>query len=175
MRYQYKRRPLTIRDQERLIKACAHDREQVLIEGLLETGLRISEFCNLRKEDFIWEEGMIIINGKAGPFGKVAKLRAVPITDRARTVFKKFFIIIRRKPYHPRSAQRLVKKIGERAGILDVVTPHILRHTFAVNSLRKGIGIRFVQKVLGHDSILTTQIYTNLQPKDLLDEYKAKW
>jgi integrase/recombinase XerD len=174
MRYQFKRRPLSIHDQERLVKTCKGDRERVLIEGLLETGLRISEFCYLRKEDFNWEDGAIIVNGKAGPFGKVAKLRAVPITDRARSIFKKFFVIIRKKSYYPRGAQRLVKKIGERAGLLDVLTPHILRHTFAVNCIRRGIGIVSIQKALGHDSLLTTQIYTNLQPQDMLNEFSKK-
>jgi len=55
------------------------------------------------------------------------------------------------------------------------VTSHVLRHTFAVTFLKKGIGLRTLQGLLGHDRMTTTEMYRNLSPEDIVREFQAKW
>jgi site-specific recombinase XerD len=70
-------------------------------------------------------------------------------------------------PLTPRSVQRIIKKIAQKAGVVKKVTPHTLRHSFATDLLINGADLRSVQSMLGHSSITTTQIYTNLTDKHL--------
>ncbi|PIT86192.1 MAG: hypothetical protein COU33_04510, partial [Candidatus Magasanikbacteria bacterium CG10_big_fil_rev_8_21_14_0_10_43_6] len=72
----------------------------------------------------------------------------------------------------PRSAQRIVQKWAKVAGITTPVTPHTLRHSYATDLLQNGADIRSVQSMLGHSSITTTQIYTHVTDKGLLDIHK---
>ena len=61
------------------------------------------------------------------------------------------------------------------AGISRPVCPHVLRHTFSVAALQKGISLAAIQTILGHDHLSTTQIYLNLSPEHVIDEFRAKW
>jgi integrase/recombinase XerD len=173
--YTYKRKPLSIEDQDRLINACENQNEKLLIIGILETGMRVSEFCNLTRQNFRWQEGVIILEGKGGRFGKMSKTRVIPLTNRARELFEKFFTWNDKIPFGPRMAQKMVKKVADRANIIANVTPHILRHTFAVRCIEKGISTRSLQAVLGHDHLSTTEIYLNISPETVKKEFREKW
>jgi len=142
---------------------------------LLDTGLRVSELVSLRPEDVRWQEGTIVVHGKGGPYGKKSKLRVVPLTERVRTLLERQFAIQNDMGISKRTAQRIVKKVADRARITRKVSAHVLRHTFAVNSIRKGISLPALQKVLGHDHLETTAIYLNYAPEDALREYREKW
>ena len=72
---------------------------------------------------------------------------------------------------HPTTIERIVRKSAKDAGIERKVTPHTLRHTFATMVLRNGGDIRFIQQMLGHSSIATTQIYTHIDSSTLRDMY----
>ena len=74
-----------------------------------------------------------------------------------------------------RTIQRIVKKVADRAGITKPVTPHVLRHTFAVQCIQKGISTRALQQFLGHDRLQTTEIYLNLSPEAAIEEWRRKW
>jgi integrase/recombinase XerD len=74
-----------------------------------------------------------------------------------------------------RTIQRLVKRVATRTHIRRPVTPHVLRHTFAVTAIQKGISTRALQDVLGHDRLATTEIYLNLSPEDVIREFQSKW
>ena len=62
-----------------------------------------------------------------------------------------------------------------KAHISQPVTPHVLRHKFSVASIQKGISLRALQKVLGHDTLSTTEIYLNISPEEVIKEYQNKW
>ena len=74
-----------------------------------------------------------------------------------------------------RQAQKIVKRVANRAKLAREVTPHVLRHTWATLALQKGISLAAVQKILGHDRLTTTAIYLNLTDGHVLEEFEAKW
>jgi integrase/recombinase XerD len=71
--------------------------------------------------------------------------------------------------------QLMIKKLANRAQISRTVTPHVLRHTFAVSAVQKGISLPALQRLLGHDRLTTTEIYLNLSPEDVVREFREKW
>ena len=75
MPYQYKREPLSDDEVNRLTNTCESFEEKFAIETLLDTGLRVSEFANLKKDNIQWQERRLIIYGKGGPYGKKTKRR----------------------------------------------------------------------------------------------------
>ena len=74
-----------------------------------------------------------------------------------------------------RTVARIVKKVADKAGISKPVSPHVLRHTFSVNCIRKEISTRALQTLLGHDRLTTTELYLNLSPEDAIREFLDKW
>ncbi len=74
-----------------------------------------------------------------------------------------------------RTVARTVKEVADKAGISKPVSPHILRRTFSVNCIKKGISTRALQYFLGHDRLTTTEIYLNLSPEDAIREFLDKW
>jgi len=73
-----------------------------------------------------------------------------------------------------RAAQRMVKRVADRAMITRPVSPHVLRHTFAVNCVQRGVSTASVKKILGHDRLETTEIYLNLSPERPIREFREK-
>ena len=135
-------------------------------------GLRISEALNLRPSDIDFERNCIRVLGK----GK--KTREVPIIgflarDLQGHILKpqKYVFEKNGKAISARTVQLLTKKTAVLAGIQKNVTPHTLRHSFATHLLANGSDLRSIQTLLGHSSLSTTQIYTNLDYKTLAKEY----
>lgn len=169
------------------VKTIAGMRDKALLELLFSTGLRVSEICSLdRDTDF--SSGEISVRGKGG------KIRVVFISESAKEAVKKYtservdideamFVdhspraIPRMKKEEsirltPRSVERTISKYAERAGISKKCTPHVIRHSFATDLLYNGADLRTVQLMLGHASIATTQIYTNVTNKFLRDQFE---
>ena len=71
--------------------------------------------------------------------------------------------------------QRIVRRVANRAMIPRKCSPHVLRHTFAVTALQKGVSLAALQKILGHENLQTTAIYLNLSNEEALREFRAKW
>ncbi len=71
--------------------------------------------------------------------------------------------------------QRIVKLVANRAHISRPVSPHVLRHTFAVTAVQRNISLPSLQRLLGHDHLGTTQIYLNLSPEEVIREFNEKW
>jgi len=158
-------------------------RDRTIVEMLFSTGLRISEMCALNREN---------LNLKTGEFsvlGKGNKIRNVYITPNCIRLLEAY-LKEREDDFHPlfinakeRADQHLkngesrrlsrtaieimIRDRGRKAGITKPVTPHKMRHTFATKLLRNGADIRSVQELLGHASIVTTQIYTHVANADL--------
>lgn len=91
------------------------------------------------------------------------------------TLLEHYFAINNQWPIGSRQVQKIVKEVANRARLSQVVTPHILRHTFATLALQKGISLAAVQKILGHDRLTTTAIYLNLTDTHVVEEYSSKW
>ena len=175
MPYQYKREPLSDDEVNRLTNACDTFREKFVVWTLLDTGLRLSEFADLKKENIQWQERRLVIYGKGGPYGKKSKRRIIPMTDRVRRLMEYHFAENNNIGLGKRTIERIVKEVADKAGISKPVTPHVLRHTFAVNCIKKGISTRALQTLLGHDRLTTTEIYLNLSPEDAIREFLNKW
>ena len=91
MVYQYRREPLNDEEVDRLVNACDTFREKFVVWTLLDTGMRLSEFANLKKENIQWQERRIVVYGKGGPYGKRSKRRIIPMTDRVRRLMEHHF------------------------------------------------------------------------------------
>jgi len=175
MPYQYKREPLNDDEVDRLTNACDTFREKFVVWTLLDTGLRLSEFADLKKDNIQWQEKRLVIYGKGGPYGKKTKRRIIPMAERVRRLLEYHFAENNNTGMVKRTVARIVKKVAEKAGISKPVSPHVLRHTFSVNCIKKGISTRALQTLLGHDRLTTTEIYLNLSPEDAIREFLNKW
>ena len=175
MPYQYKREPLNNDEVNKLTNSCSTFREKFVIWAFLDTGLRLSEFADLKKENIQWQERRLVIYGKGGPYGKKTKRRIIPMTDRVRRLIEYHFAENYNTGMSKRTIERIVKKVADKAGISKKVSPHVLRHTFLVNCIKKGISTRALQSLLGHDRLATTEIYLNLSPEDAIKEFLNKW
>ena len=175
MPYQYKKEPLNDDEANRLTNACDTFREKFVVWTLLDTGLRLSEFADLKKDNIQWQEKRLVIYGKGGPYGKKTKRRVIPMTERVRKLLEYHFAENNNTGMVKRTVARIVKKVADKTGISKPVSPHVLRHTFSVNCIKKGISTRVLQILLGHDRLATTEIYLNLSPEDAIREFLNKW
>jgi len=175
MAYQFVREPLTADEADRLGNACQTSEEKLLVWTLLDTGLRVLELCSLRTENISWQSRELRVKGKGGPHGKRTKQRAVPMSPRVRALLEPYFTYKDEWFIGERQAQKLVKKIANRAKISREVTPHVLRHTFATLALMRGISLGSLMRILVHDRLSTTAIYLNLTDQHVVEEFEAKW
>ena len=97
------------------------------------------------------------------------------MTDRVRRLMEYHFTENNGIGVTKRTVARIIKKVADKAGISKAVFPHVLRHTFSVNCIKKGISTRALQYFLGHDRLTTTEIYLNLSPEDAIREFLNKW
>ena len=153
-------------------------RNRAMLELLYATGLRVSELISLKFSNIDIEECYVKI------FGKGNKERLVPFGQKAQLYLKRYlrirkntkseFIFLTRlnKPISRIEFWRQLKQIALKAGIMKNITPHTLRHSFATHLLTGGADIRFVQEMLGHSSISTTQIYTHVSQQRLKEQHK---
>jgi integrase/recombinase XerD len=175
MRYQYKREPLTQEEANRLAQACETHEEKLVIWTLLDTGLRVAELASLTRGNLDWQTHRLMIYGKGGPYGKQSKRRVIPLSSRVRPVLEGHLALHDKTQLGIRTIQRLVKHVANRAHIQRPVSPHVLRHTFSVTCVQKGISTRALQDILGHDRLATTEIYLNLSPEEAISEFNRKW
>jgi integrase/recombinase XerD len=117
----------------------------------------------------------LVIDGKGGPYGKLSKRRVIPLSPRVQPLLEGHLGLHDRMQIGVRTIQRMVKEVANRAHIRRTVTPHVLRHTFSVTCIQKGISTRALQEILGHDRLATTEIYLNLSPEDVIREFHTKW
>lgn len=150
-------------------------RDRSIIEVLYSTGIRRAEVANLTLKDLDKERGMIFIRQ-----GKGAKDRVVPIGERAIAFIEVYlehsrpklccsgkdegFLFINRegKPFAKEGISRMLRQYIDAAGLEILGSCHIFRHTCATLMLENGADIRYIQEMLGHNSLATTQIYTKV-------------
>jgi integrase/recombinase XerD len=175
MPYQFKREPLTQDEANRLALACAKHVEKLVVWTLLDTGLRVSELAGLTKDHLDWQMHRLMIYGKGGPYGTKSKRRIIPLSPRVQPLIEGHLALHDHFGMSARTIQRLIKSIANRANISRPVSPHVLRHTFSVTAVQKGISLPSLQRLLGHDRLTTTEIYLNLSPEEAIREFHAKW
>ena len=174
MSYQFVREPLNNDECDRMVNACKSFADKLVVWVLLDTGLRVHEFCSLQRDQVHWQENCLVVWGKGGWYGTKGKRRVVPLTARARKLLELHFCTNERINFSDRTAQRIVTRVANRALITKPVTPHVLRHSFATNCVKRGVSTASLKKILGHDRLETTEIYLNICPEDALDEFFQK-
>jgi len=175
MSYQFKREPLPAEEANRLANACNTHEEKLIVWTLLDTGLRVAELANLKKDNLDWQGHRIMVYGKGGPYGTKSKRRVIPLSPRVQPLLEGHFAIHDEFGIGVRTIQRTVRAIANRASISRKVSPHVLRHTFSVTAVQKGISLPALQRLLGHDHPATTEIYLNLSPEHVIKEFMEKW
>lgn len=153
-------------------------RDRALLELFYASGLRLSEICNLRLEQYDSEEGVVRVAGKGN------KTRLVPVGGSAQLAIQNYligerpelvnsqtsshiYISVRGGALSTDRVRSIVKQRAAAAGIDTVLYPHLLRHSFATHLLENGADLRVIQEMLGHADISTTQIYTHVDHKRL--------
>ena len=157
-------------------------RDIAVLELLFATGVRVSELCALQYADVRLEEGEIKIYGKGAKerFVQIANQDVLNALCHYRENYRDaieqagaFFVNRSRRPLSTQSVRAIVNKYCKLAGVESHITPHMFRHSFATLLLDEGVDIRYIQQLLGHSSIVTTQIYTHVTGKkqrDILSE-----
>lgn len=156
-------------------------RDIAVIELLFATGMRISELCNLKQINLDLFNKSILIYGK-GSKERVLQIGNNDVLQSLTTYIETFqlkleeteYLFVNRlnKRLSEQSVRNMINKYAEIAGIQMHITPHMFRHSFATLLLEADVDIRYIQKMLGHSSINTTQIYTNVsthKQKEILE------
>ncbi|MFH1650243.1 MAG: tyrosine-type recombinase/integrase [Candidatus Woesearchaeota archaeon] len=169
MTFTYKREPLEEDEILNLRRSCQNFEEELVINILLDSGMRVSELASLREENVSWQRNCFTIIGKGN------KRRIVPMSKRTRLLLLDCLSKENKFPLAMRTIQKYVKIVAERARIRKTVSPHVLRHTFAVSYLHKGGNLRALQAILGHSSITTTDIYLNYSGIRVLEDFEKVW
>lgn len=169
-------RYLTEEETHRLFEAVRDSpRDSAIVHVLAFGGLRVGELCHLALDDLEFERNVLHVRS-----GKGDKDREVVLEERSRSAIDRYLTdrtlggiaSPRLFPVGAVTVERIVRRAAQRAGIPRRVTPHVLRHTLATALLSRGCDIRFIQKLLGHASVATTQIYTHVDTQALRDAYQ---
>jgi len=179
---------ISVRDVEALIQAGDPQapkglRNIAMLEVMYGAGLRVSELIGLKHQDLNLDTGLVRVMGKG------SKERIVPIGTPARNAVRAWmetgrpgilkqltspylFVARAGKPMTRQGFWKIVKKYALAAGLSQGITPHTLRHSFATHLLEGGADLRFVQTMLGHSDISTTQIYTHISRDYLVRQHR---
>lgn len=176
-RIKKERQALTEEELNELLCACVDEFEYSIIYILSHTGLRVNEFVHLKFSDVNFSNHTIHVEK-----GKGSKQRTVPVSKETLDVIKSCkkydeqeYVITHNSPTNisqnkfitTRTIEHIVQIIRGRTNIQKPVTPHVLRHTYATILIKKGLQVTYLQKILGHSNLTTTQIYVNLVDDDI--------
>lgn len=180
---------LTVDEINRILDAIKTDtyqgkRDKALIEFIYSTGCRISEVVELKFNQLSLEEGSCIIQGKGNKqrivfLGDIAVSYMVTYLNDARSHLggskgsNYVFVGVRTNKLNRNYVLTKLKEYAKIAGIEKIISPHTLRHSFATHLLENGADLMTVKTLLGHSSIGTTQIYTHISNKHLIDVYNS--
>lgn len=156
-------------------------RNQCIVEVLYGCGIRVSELIDLKISNINFKENYIKVEGKG------SKIRFVPIADYTAKLIRSYIKEIRSKGKINKKYEDVVflnsrgtsmsrvivfiiiKELADKAGISKTISPHTFRHSFATHLLQNGVDLRYIQEMLGHSSIATTEVYTHLKTEELRD------
>jgi integrase/recombinase XerD len=180
---------LTVEEMLALFNAVATDkrrgaRDRAMLETLYATGMRVSELSNFTFEQILFDEGLVRV------FGKGSKERLVPIGSVALTWIQKYleterpflsrpssdssvFLNARGTKLSRMGIWKIIQKYAAKAGLKKKISPHTFRHSFATHLLEGGADLRAVQEMLGHATIVTTEIYTHVDREYLKEVHRS--
>lgn len=156
-------------------------RNQCIIEVLYGCGLRVSELIDLKISNINFKENYIKVHGKGN------KTRFVPLADYTAELLENYIRDVRSKSKINKKYEDtlflnsrgtsmsrvivflIIKELTDKAGVSKKISPHTFRHSFATHLLQNGADLRYIQEMLGHSSITTTEIYTHLKTEELRD------
>jgi len=159
-------------------------RDRAMLELAYGAGLRVSELCGLKVDQLSLEQDIVYITGKGGkqrvvPFGRAAARALSAYLDHGRPFLlngrlsPSVFVNARGTGISRVGFFKRLKAHAVAAGITRTVSPHVLRHSFATHLLQGGADLRLVQELLGHADIATTQVYTHVDTKHILEAHRA--
>lgn len=164
---------LSLEEVQRLLSGAHNLKHRTLLSTIYACGLRISEVCNLRISQINGDRRIIHIQQSKGK-----KDRVVPVPESLLKLWREYYLKFKPKvylfegainpddptpkPYSPTSVRKLLHRLSAKVGILKKVNPHTLRHSYATHLYEKGINLRSIQVLLGHNSSKTTEIYTHV-------------
>lgn len=175
---------LSVEEIDRIVEAIDLSRpdghrNKAIIETLYGCGLRVSELVGLRLTDIHASEGYVNVTGKGN------KQRLVPISNKAlkeidlyridrnrlQVIYNENIVFLNRRGRKLTRAMifTIVRDLAGKAGIMKKISPHTFRHSFATHMVEAGADLRAVQEMLGHESIITTEIYTHIDRSYLRD------
>lgn len=160
-------RYITMAEVKRMLASVTNLKHACIIKLLYGCGLRLNELLHLKISDIDSERMLLHIRKSKGNKDRVVMLSPALLED-LRNYFKAYHPKIHLFEgqsggmYSEKSVQTVVKTAATKAGIQKPVTPHILRHSFATHLLENGTDIRYIQQLLGHGSVKTTEIYTHI-------------
>lgn len=164
---------LSLSEVRRIFDVLGNEKHRIILMLVYSAGLRVGEVVRLKPEDIDSDRMMIHIRGGKGKKDRYTVLSEVVLEGlrgywRAYRPEKWLFEGQEKgKPYTVRSAERVFEKAVKKAGISKCVSIHSLRHAFATHLLEQGTDIRFIQELLGHSRVRTTEIYLHVSKRDL--------
>lgn len=164
---------LTKEEVKQLIESVSNNKSKLMISMLYACGFRVSELVNLKIIDLEFNEN---IGHARQAKGKKDRLFNIPhfllqsikeVTERQRSLGREYLFTGPKGKLSSRNLQKIVKRAAVNAGIQKEVHPHTLRHSFATHLLENGTDIRFIQTLLGHSSLSTTELYTHVSTEQI--------
>ncbi|MEM3074365.1 MAG: tyrosine-type recombinase/integrase [Candidatus Pacearchaeota archaeon] len=164
---------LTKDEVKRIIESSFNNKTKLIISLLYSTGMRVSEITNLKINDFHFDEKIGFVRQAKGKKDRIFNIPDFLKKDLEKQVKKQkelnrdYLFTGPKGKLSERNIQKIVQNASLRAGIKKEVHPHTLRHSFATHLLENGTDVRLIQKLLGHSSISTTELYTHISNEQL--------
>jgi site-specific recombinase XerD len=161
---------LSKEDIQKIINLNTNLKHRLIIKILYSSGLRLQELIDLKRNDIDFDRNLIFVKS-----GKGKKDRFTLLSQELKLDLLKYYSSFnfktdyvfegRNKKYSKKSVQKILEYSGKK--IDKRITPHMLRHSFATHLLESGVDIRYIQELLGHSNVKTTEIYTHVSNKNL--------
>ncbi len=161
---------LSKEDIQKIINLNTNLKHRLIIKILYSSGLRLQELIDLKRNCIDFDRNLIFVKSGKGKKDRFTLLSQEIKLDLLKYYssfnFKTDYVLEgRNKKYSKKSVQKILESSGKKIG--KKITPHMLRHSFATHLLESGIDIRYIQKLLGHSDLKTTEIYTHVSNKNL--------
>jgi len=181
---------------ERLITATTNPRDALLVRIPWRSGIRVSELIGIKVSDIDFQSRAILIKiqKQRNRDGKIVERRRIVPVDQGTLDMVREYLEWRKQfaykgdllfPISRQRVDQIFWKLGRRAGIKEIgdptvskhrkVHPHLLRHSFSIHCVKKGMAIERLQKILGHQSPTTTSVYLQYSVADLHEDYDRVW
>ncbi|MFH1053676.1 MAG: site-specific tyrosine recombinase/integron integrase [Candidatus Woesearchaeota archaeon] len=153
-----------------MIELTENIKHKIILKILYSTGIRLQELVDLKRKDIDFERNLVFVKNGKGNKDRITIIGEGLKLDLLRyySDYKfntEYLLEGRKEKYSKKSVQKVLENSGGKIGLR--VTPHMLRHSFATHILESGVDLRLIQQLLGHSSVKTTQIYTQVATKEI--------